>query len=90
MILAQKIVREDGVLLCGKGAELTEPLMRVLTRMNFETIPIEVTSTETPEEREARISKAAKEINFRFALVAKDPVLARLRKALLKRLQEED
>jgi CheY-like chemotaxis protein len=40
-ILAQKIQINDGVLLAGQGAEISENLLQVLERMNIETIVIE-------------------------------------------------
>lgn len=90
MILAQEIVRDDGVLLCQKGAELTETLLKILDRLNFEIIQIEVGSTETPEERAERVAKEEEAINYRFSRVAADPILAKLKQALLDRLGEED
>ena len=90
MILAEKIVRDDGVLLCQKGAELTEGILRMLERMNRETVPIEVASTETPEERASRMAREEAELAARFARVESDPILAELKKALLRRLHEGD
>ncbi|MEW5725964.1 MAG: hypothetical protein AB1896_22845 [Thermodesulfobacteriota bacterium] len=90
MILAQKLVREDGVLLAQKGAALTEGLLRVLERLSYETVPVESGSTESPEERAARLAAQEAEIEVRFARVAADPVLVELKAALLARLRQED
>ncbi|MFH1090870.1 MAG: hypothetical protein V1742_04795 [Pseudomonadota bacterium] len=90
MILAQKIVREDGVLLCQQGAELTEPMLRMLRRLNFETLPITVQSTESPEERVSRLEREELEIEARFSRVSSDPILSELKKALVRRLHEAD
>jgi len=90
MILAQKIVRDDGVLLCQKGAPLTEALLRLLKRLNFETLPIEVSSAESPEERAARLAGEEARLEARFVRVRSDPVLIELKKTLLKRLHEPE
>ena len=89
MILAQKMVREDGVLLCQKGSELTEGLLRMLTRLNFETVAIEEENEETPSERTARLSREEAILEARFSRVSKNPVLMGLKKILIKRLREE-
>lgn len=90
MTLAQKIVREDGVLLCRKGSELSEAMLNMLRRMNYKTVPIETASSESPEERAARIEKEEAAIKARFSRVEPDPVLAELKKNLINRLHEED
>lgn len=90
MILAQQLVRDDGVLLAKQGAELTEGLIRILGRMNFETVAIEVVSEESPEEQADRIAKETAEIEFRFQRVAGDPILRELKQALLDRLQVQE
>ena len=89
MILAQKMVRDDGVLLCQKGAELTEGLLRIFKRLNFETVPIEEENTETSAERSARLTREEALLEARFSRVAADPILMELKKALLKRLRED-
>jgi hypothetical protein len=90
MILAQKIVREDGVLLAQQGAELTEGLLRMLERLNFETVPVQVQSTETPEEQAARLAKAEAELDERFSRVASDPILSKLKAAMLDMMRGAD
>ncbi|MFH1138061.1 MAG: hypothetical protein V1816_18475 [Pseudomonadota bacterium] len=89
MVLAQKMVREDGVLLCQKGAELTEGLLRIFKRLNFETVPIEEENTESPDERSARVTREEALLEARFSRVTEDPVLMALKQALLKRMREE-
>ncbi|MBU2550693.1 MAG: hypothetical protein KKB20_19955 [Proteobacteria bacterium] len=90
MILAQKMVRDDGVLLCQKGTELTEALLRMLQRMNYETVPIEFVSSESPEEKQARLSKLEAELDARFVRVENDPILVELKNALLRKLREDE
>ncbi len=89
MILAQKIVREDGVLLCQKGTELTDGVLRMLKRMSFETVPVEGAEEESPEEKAARIAKGTAAIEARFVRVGNDPVLSALKSTLIRRLSEE-
>jgi len=88
MILAQQIIRDDGVLLCQKGSELTGSLLKMLERLNYETVQIEVGATETSEEQAARLAKEEAELQNRFVKVESDPVLAELKRVLLKRLKE--
>ena len=89
MILAQKVIRDDGVLLCQKGTEVSDGVLHLLRRMNFETVVVESESEEPPEERAARIAKATAEIEARFVRVRSDPVLTALQNALIKRLNED-
>ncbi|MDY6851464.1 MAG: hypothetical protein SV487_05220 [Thermodesulfobacteriota bacterium] len=90
MILGQKIVREDGVLLCRKGSELSGAMLNMLRRMNYKTVPIETASSKSPEERAAQAEKEEAAIKARFSRAGPDPVLAELRKALITRLYGED
>jgi len=90
MILAQQVVREDGVLLCQKGTELTDGLLKMLERLNFETVQIETGATESPEEREARLAREEAALKARFVKVESDPILAELKRILLERLKESD
>lgn len=88
-ILAQKLQRNDGVLLAGQGAEVTENLLRMLTRMNIETIVIEEDIKQTPEELEDAFRKRGAELDERFARVAGQPIMAALKAALLDRARRE-
>ena len=90
MILAEKLVREDGVLLAQKGAELTEVLLRMLERLNFETVPIQLVSQESPEERAERIARELEDLDFRFRRVGSDPILAELKRALKDRIEGDE
>ena len=89
MILAQQIVRQDGVLLAQKGAALTEPMIRMLDRMNYLTVPVEMASTETPEERKMRIGQKIQDLKVRFSRVSRDPVLVELARAVARRIQKD-
>lgn len=88
-VLAQKLQRGDGVLLAGQGAEVTEGLLRMLTRMNIETIVIEEDIKQTPEELEEAFQKRSAELNERFARVGGQPLMAALKAALIDKARKE-
>lgn len=88
MILAQQLTRDDGVLLSNKGTEITEGLLKMLDRLNFETVTIEEGEVETPEEQAARQAKEEIELEIRFSNVSSDPILQELKSAMLERLKE--
>lgn len=90
MILAQQMVRADGVLLASKGAEITEPLLRILDRLGHETVPVEMGAVESPDDRLNRIKLEEQEIEIRFSRVQSDPILAELKKAVLAKLHGEE
>ncbi|GHV58133.1 hypothetical protein FACS189460_5570 [Deltaproteobacteria bacterium] len=81
--LAQKIQRADGVLLAGQGAEVSEGLLRMLARLNIETIVIEEENRISPEEVEEIFQKRASEVAARFIRVENQPVMAALKKAII-------
>jgi hypothetical protein len=88
-VLAQKLSRGDGVLLASQGAEVTEGLLRMLARMNIDTIVIEEENKLSPEEVEEIYQKRLSELKARFARVMNQPVLASLRTALAERARRE-
>lgn len=88
-ILAQKLQRGDGVLLAGQGAEVTEGLLRMLTRMNIDSIVIEEDNQKTPEELEEDFQKRAAEVTRRFVRVEEQPIMAALKKALIDKARRE-
>jgi vacuolar-type H+-ATPase subunit I/STV1 len=82
-ILAQKIQRGDGVLLAGPGAEVSENLLRMLNKLNIETIVIEEENKLSPEELEEVFQKRRAEVSARFERVDSLPLMAAFKKALL-------
>jgi len=88
-ILAQKLQRGDGVLLAGQGTEVTEGLLRMLTRMNIDTIVIEEDIKQSPEELEEIFQKRCAELNARFERVAGQPVMSALKAALMNKARSE-
>lgn len=90
MILARDITRADGVLIAKKGAEITGSVIRVLERLAFEHVCVESGRAETPEAQINRLAKNEKEVEDRFVRVRKNPVLMKLKTALLEVLREDD
>lgn len=88
-VLAQKLQRNDGVLLAGQGAEVTEGLLRMLVRMNVDTIVIEEENKLSPEELEDIYQTRVGELNARFERVMGQPVLAALKTALIDKARSE-
>ena len=88
-ILAQKLQRGDGVLLAGQGAEVTEGLLRMLARMNIDTIVIEEENKLSPEELEEIYQKRVTEITGRFVRVLDQSVLVALKGALIDKARQE-
>ena len=82
-ILAKKVQRADGALLAGQGAEVSEGLLRMLTKLNIETIVIEEESTLSPEELEDIFQKRQAEVEARFERVVDLPLMAALKKAII-------
>jgi len=82
-ILARKIQRADGALLAGQGSAVSEGLLRMLARLNIESIVIEEENKLSPEELEDIFQARQAEITARFERVADRPLMAALKKALI-------
>ena len=87
--MAQKLTRGDGVLLAGQGAEVTEGLLRMLSRMSIDTIVIEEEISLSPEEIEEIYHKRVSELDYRFKRVESQPPLAALKGALINLARQE-
>ncbi len=88
-ILAQKLQRGDGVLLAGQGAEVSEGLLKMLARLNIDSIVIEEEIKLSPEELEEIYQNRLGELETRFAKVIGQPVLAALKSALAAKAKKE-
>ncbi|MDR1043640.1 MAG: hypothetical protein LBP33_00760 [Candidatus Adiutrix sp.] len=88
-ILAQKLTRSDGVLLAGQGAEVTEGLLRMLARMNIDSLVIEEEIKLSPEELEEICRNRVASLQVRFVRVEKLPVTAALKAALIGKARRE-
>ena len=88
-ILAQKITRGDGALLVGQGTEVTEGLLKMLSRMNIDTIVIEEENKLSPEELEEIFQTRVEELNLRFGDLISKPILSALKGAIINKAREE-
>jgi hypothetical protein len=88
-ILAEKLTRHDGVLLAGQGSEITEGLLRMLSRMNIDTVVIEEEELRTAEEVIEDFENLVAQLDARFVRVATSPVLMALKKTMLFMAQKE-
>jgi len=82
-ILARKIQRADGALLAGQGTAVSEGLLRMLVRLNIESIVIEEEIKLSPEELEDIFQTRQTEITARFERVADQPLMGALKNALI-------
>ena len=85
MVLAKDVVTPEGRVLCGKGTELSAPLLDRLHRMDIAAVTVEGHPVGEPVDP----AEAAAAIERRFAKVTGDPVLDTLRQLLVQRLAEE-
>lgn len=88
MVLAQKIERADGIMLCNRGTELTPALIATIRRMDLEHILIEGDPFASEEEKQAHIQGLLRELDERFSRVTDDPVLGRLKEMFSRKIQE--
>ena len=82
-ILARKIQRADGALLAGQGAAVSDGLLRMLAKLNIESIVIEEENKLSPEELEDIFQNRQAEVTARFERVADLPLMAALKNALV-------
>jgi hypothetical protein len=82
-ILAEKLTRHDGVLLASQGSEITEGLLRMLTRMNIDTVAIEEQESRTAEEVSADFQSFTQQLEERFVRISPQSVLQALKKTIL-------
>jgi hypothetical protein len=82
-ILAEKLTRHDGVLLASQGAEITEGLLRMLSRMNIDTVVIEEEDSRSPEEVMDDYNRFVAELEARFVRIEESSVLIALKKTML-------
>ena len=82
MILAKGVFRPDGPLLCPADKPLTETLIDRFRQAGVQSVHVRAGG----EAAEADRARIAADIEARFALTAGDPVLERLKEAVLRRL----
>jgi hypothetical protein len=88
-ILAEKLTRHDGVLLASQGAEISEGLLRMLARLNIDTVVIEEDDLRSQEEVLADFQCFKEALEARFAKVDGQPVLMALKKTMLYLAEKE-
>ena len=88
MVLAQDVTRDDGVILMGKGGTISEETIRLLERLEIESVVVEGDQFASDEERQAYLKKAEEELERRFSRVEDDKVLMAIREMFRKRLQK--
>jgi hypothetical protein len=88
-ILAESIARHDGVLLANQGSEVSEGLLRMLVRLNVDTIVIEEEEGRTEEEIRASHGENLSRLDRAFRRVGGQPVLMALKKTLAFLSKEE-
>ncbi|MDQ7837199.1 MAG: hypothetical protein RDU59_01745 [Thermodesulfobacteriota bacterium] len=80
MSLARDILREDGIILCGKGTVLSEALIERLKRLGVQTITVE--GHPIAEEGEKTQEEELADLEERFRPRAGDPLLMRVKEII--------
>ncbi|MDR1081422.1 MAG: hypothetical protein LBQ79_10795 [Deltaproteobacteria bacterium] len=88
-ILAEEITRQDGVLLASRASEVTEGLIRMLGRMNVDTVVIEEAEQRTEEDIRGEHAEEVARIARVFRRAGDSPVLAALRRTLVFMSEQE-
>jgi hypothetical protein len=88
-ILAEELKRQDGVLLAGRGAEITEGLIRLLGRMNIDTVVIEEAERRTREDIQAEHQAELSRVERVFRRAGDSAVLRALKKTLIFMSEQE-
>ena len=87
MVLAQDVARDDGVILMGKGSAISEDTIRLLERLEIESVVVDGDQFASDEERQAFFKKAEEDLEMRFSRVEDDKVLMAIRKMFRKRIK---
>ncbi|MDR2444222.1 MAG: hypothetical protein LBE31_11990 [Deltaproteobacteria bacterium] len=88
-MLAEKLTRHDGVLLASQGTPITEGLLRMLGRMNIDSVLIEEDESRTPQEVMEDFRQFAAELEARFVRIEPQSVLQALKKTMLYLAEKE-
>lgn len=87
MMLAQDVARDDGVILMGKGSAISEDTIRLLERLEIESVVVEGDQFATDEERQAFLQKAEEQLETRFSRVEDDKVLMAIKEMFRERIK---
>lgn len=82
-LLAEKLTRHDGVLLAGQGSPITEGLLRMLARMNIDSVVIEEEESRSEAEVLSDFKSFVAELDSRFKKIGPQSVLQALKKTML-------
>jgi len=88
MVLAQDVTRDDGVILMGKGAAVSEDTIRLLERLDIESVVVEGDQFASEEERRAYLKEAEEQLDLRFSRVEDDKVLMAIREMFRARIKK--
>ncbi|MDR1487425.1 MAG: hypothetical protein LBT62_05475 [Deltaproteobacteria bacterium] len=88
-ILAEKLTRHDGVLLASQGSEISEGLLRMLARMNIDSVVVEEQESRTAEQVEADFNLFTEQLELRFIRIEPQSVLQALKKTMLYLAEKE-
>ncbi|ADK83545.1 hypothetical protein Deba_0166 [Desulfarculus baarsii DSM 2075] len=86
-VLAQDVVRDDGVVLMTKGRQITAEVINLLGRLQVEAVVVEGDAFASDEERQAYQQLMEQALDHRFSRVADDPVLKAIRELLRAKLR---
>lgn len=87
-VLAQDVVRADGVILMTAGRPITEEAINLLRRLEVKSVVVEGDQFATEEERQAFVQAQEQALDERFSRVQDDKVLGAIREMFRKRLRQ--
>jgi len=88
MKLAKPVRNKRGMILCGSNVELTEEMIARLSHMGVERITVEGHPVDTGVEEKSP-AQQIDEVSARFRHVEKDPLMRKIRDAIIQRLKEK-
>jgi hypothetical protein len=87
-VLAQDVVRADGVILMTAGRAITEDSMSLLRRLEVKSVVVEGDQFASEEERMAHVQAQERALDERFSRVQEDQVLMAVREIFRQRLRQ--
>lgn len=88
MILAKPVTNEKGMPLCAEGTELNANLIERMKKMNVQTLVLKGHPVDLGD-REKSTDERLQEIKARFAHLEGDPIMDRLRDAIVSAIASE-
>ena len=87
-VLAQDVVRGDGVVLISTGKQVTPEVLSLLRRLEVESVVVEGDLFDSEEDRLEHLRQKEAALDKRFSRVADDPVLKAVREMFRVRLRQ--